>query len=173
MAELDPTSWFNLPLPVLLVSAVGLVVGGTAYLAARRFSGLSSEEAAAARAAAVAAEVEDLAAVEKALYGNAMDRRMAPRRKGHSVAVVLAGPSDDDVLAGWVEDRSSGGMSVWVESAVAVGAVLKVRSRELRASDRIPWAEVRVRTCRSRPGGFRLGCQFTQLPAWNVLLTFG
>jgi hypothetical protein len=172
MPELDLTSWLSQHPHTVVAFAAGLVVAAFAFLAARRLAVVPGGALAEARAAA-AAEAEELASVEAALYGNALERRMAPRRKGHSVAVVLADGDDGDALAGWVEDRSSGGLSVWVETAVPVGAVLKVRSRDRHAADRVPWAEVRVRTCRARPGGYRLGCQFTQIQPWNVLLTFG
>jgi hypothetical protein len=104
--------------------------------------------------------------------GSRTEKRAAVRRKGSSVEVLicdenLSQPPD----AGWVLDRSLGGLGLHVERSAPVGTVLKVRPRN--APLVAPWVEVEVRSCKSEDGILQLGCAFRKTPPYSVLLLFG
>jgi hypothetical protein len=100
------------------------------------------------------------------------NRRSAPRRDGTAVKVVISSPTFRGQLeTGWVLDRSTGGLRIAVQDAIAVGATLQVRTEN--APDTIPWVTVVVRSCRKDEKHHELGCSFETTPPWNVLLLFG
>ena len=51
------------------------------------------------------------------------------------------------------------------------GTMLQVRVAS--APETVPWVTVEVRNSAPAEGHWELGCQFTEPPAWNVLLLFG
>ena len=99
------------------------------------------------------------------------DRRSDNRRAGNPVEVELTDPKGlREPLVGVVSDRSRGGFCLQVASEVPLGAILNARPR---VRDSAYSVEIEVRTCRPDKEGFLLGCQFVQMPPWNVLLLFG
>jgi hypothetical protein len=100
------------------------------------------------------------------------DRRGAVRREGQPVRVVLAGNTFRNGAAdGYVIDRSTGGLKVAAQVAVAPGSTMQVRACD--APDTIGFVTLIVRSCRKADSYFELGCEFEKTPPWNVLLLFG
>jgi hypothetical protein len=100
------------------------------------------------------------------------DRRGSIRREGKPVRVLVSCPVFKNKLSsGWVIDRSTGGLRLALEVAVAPGTGMQVRA--VNAPDTIPWVTVLARSCRDTGDYFELGCEFEQTPPWNVLLLFG
>lgn len=100
------------------------------------------------------------------------DRRGSVRREGKPVRIVLSSPVfRNKVETGWVLDRSRGGLRLAMATAVAPGSAVQVRAEN--APDTIPWVTIFVRSCRNNGDYFELGCEFEQVPPWNVLLLFG
>src|SRR5262245_60160851 len=128
----------SLPTPLLAwtpettwaVPFVGAAACGLAYLLGRRFLLAPPSEAG-----------EDTAGLAEGLRGVSGERRATPRRRGHSVEVVLADEAGREV-GGWVVDRSLGGLCLVVDEPVPEGAPRKVRPRAAREST--PWVEVTV-----------------------------
>lgn len=107
------------------------------------------------------------------MFGSALEKRTAHRRRGNSVRILLAdAQSDAAPHEGWVIDRSVGGLCLLVEQQdYPVGTVLNVRAASAPATT--PWTQVEVRDSRKKERGWELGCQFKQTPSWSVLLLFG
>jgi hypothetical protein len=76
-----------------------------------------------------------------------------------------------ETFAGWVIDRSQGGLCLLVDEAQAVGSRLKIRPA--KDADSHPWVEVEVKSCRRDRTNFKLGCQFLEKLSWNDLRAFG
>jgi len=55
--------------------------------------------------------------------------------------------------------------------SIPVGATIHVRTSNAPAGT--PWVEAMVRWCSKVESGYQAGCQFVQIPPWNVLLLFG
>ena len=100
------------------------------------------------------------------------DRRGAVRREGQPVRVVLAASTfRNGACDGYVIDRSTGGLKIASQSAVAPGSTLQVRAVD--APDTVGYVTLLVRSCRKSDDHYELGCEFEQTPPWNVLLLFG
>lgn len=100
------------------------------------------------------------------------DRRGSVRREGGPVRVVLSSTSfRNGVNDGYVIDRSTGGLRIAMQSAVAPESTLQVRA--VHAPDTIGFVTVTVRSCRKNGDHFEIGCEFEKTPPWNVLLLFG
>jgi hypothetical protein len=100
------------------------------------------------------------------------DRRGSVRREGQPVRVVLSASTlRNGVADGYVIDRSTGGLKIVAQVAVAPGSTLQVRAAD--APDTIGFVTVIVRSCRKADDHFELGCEFEKTPPWNVLLLFG
>jgi hypothetical protein len=100
------------------------------------------------------------------------DRRGAIRREGQPVRVVLAANTFRSGAAdGYVIDRSTGGLKIAAQVAVAPGSTLQVRAAD--APDTIGFVTLIVRNCRKTDNYYELGCEFEKTPPWNVLLLFG
>ncbi|HET6575851.1 MAG TPA: hypothetical protein VFG68_19775 [Fimbriiglobus sp.] len=100
------------------------------------------------------------------------DRRGAVRRDGHPVGVLVSSPTlRNGVESGFVLDRSTGGLRVALNVAVAAGIALQVKAEH--APETTPWVTVIVRNCRHAGQHYELGCEFDKTPPWNVLLLFG
>jgi hypothetical protein len=100
------------------------------------------------------------------------ERRTAPRRKGNPVPVLLTNATVSmEPFQGWVLDRSSGGLRLLVDQAVAIGAVLSIRPAKAHAS--FPWIQIKVRSCQPERNSFALGVQFVVKPAWGEMQAFG
>jgi hypothetical protein len=109
--------------------------------------------------------------VDVFVHGNTSDRRLAPRRKGNSIEVVLTRGPETLAINGWVTNRSVGGLCLLLDAAVEEGEVLEVRPRT--APESIPWTKVDIRSCRPLNGDWEVGCRFVHSPPYNVLLLFG
>ena len=100
------------------------------------------------------------------------DRRGAVRREGQPVRVVLAATTfRNGVCDGYVIDRSTGGLKVVAQAAVAPGTTVQIRAVD--APDTIGFVTLLVRSCRPSDDHYELGCEFEKTPPWNVLLLFG
>ncbi len=158
LSQLLASEWTVYLLPGLIVVATGLMV--TLLLVNRKREGglkppkLKPQEGSAAVAA------------------TASDRRTSLRRDGQAVEVVVQSPAfKGGASAGYVVDRSTGGLRLVLSTGMAAGTALQVRAKH--APDTIPWVTVLVRSCRPSEGHFELGCEFEKTPPWNVLLLFG
>jgi hypothetical protein len=100
------------------------------------------------------------------------DRRGSVRREGPPVKVLLTSPSfRSKVDLGYVLDRSTGGLRIAMQLAMAPGST--VQARAANAPDTVPWVTLIVRNCRNAGQHYELGCEFDKTPPWNVLLLFG
>ena len=99
------------------------------------------------------------------------DRRTSLRREGAPVEVEVASPALRGNNAGYVLDRSTGGLRLALASGMAPGSTLQVRAKH--APDNTPWVTVIVRNCHTDGEHFEVGCEFENTPPWNVLLLFG
>ncbi len=100
------------------------------------------------------------------------DRRGSVRREGQPVRVMLAATVfRNGVADGYVIDRSTGGLKIAAQVAVAPGSVLQVRAVD--APDTIGFVSLIVRSCRKADDHYEYGCEFEKTPPWNVLLLFG
>jgi hypothetical protein len=100
------------------------------------------------------------------------DRRGSVRREGQPVRVILAASTfRNGVADGYVIDRSTGGLKIAAQVAVAPGSTLQVRAVD--APDTIGFVTVIVRSCRKTDEHYEFGCEFEKTPPWNVLLLFG
>lgn len=100
------------------------------------------------------------------------DRRGAIRREGAPVRVVLSSPSfRNGVNDGFVVDRSTGGLRILMQTAMAPGSTLGVKAAN--APDTVGFVTVIVRSCRKSTDHYEVGCEFEKTPPWNVLLLFG
>jgi hypothetical protein len=164
----------NLPITVGGVVAV-LVLTYLCISTALRRRELSPEKLAAA--AATAAGGPKSPGNEKALNwepheASYADRRGSVRREGQPVRVTLAASTFRNGIAdGYVIDRSTGGLKIAAQVAVAPGSTLQVRAVD--APDTIGFVTVIVRSCRKSNEHYEFGCEFEKTPPWNVLLLFG
>jgi hypothetical protein len=158
----------NLPIAVggLVALAVLLFLGLNAAFRRRPFD---PEKLATAHANAVTGEK----AINWEPAGQSYaDRRGAVRREGQPVRVVLAANTfRNGVCDGFVIDRSTGGLKIISQAAVAPGSTLQVRAVD--APDTVGFVTLIVRSCRNSDDHFELGCEFEKTPPWNVLLLFG
>jgi len=100
------------------------------------------------------------------------DRRGSVRREGAPVRVMLSSTSfRSGTTDGYVVDRSTGGLRIILQTAMAPGSTVQVRT--VNAPDTIGFITVLVRSCRKDGDHFVLGCEFEKTPPWNVLLLFG
>jgi hypothetical protein len=100
------------------------------------------------------------------------DRRGSVRREGGAVRVVLSSPTfRNGVGEGFVMDRSTGGLRIVMQVAIAPGRTLQVRAAN--APDTVGFVTVIVRCCRQNGDHYEVGCEFEKTPPWNVLLLFG
>ena len=100
------------------------------------------------------------------------DRRGTVRREGAPVRVLLSSTSfRNGVNDGYVVDRSTGGLRLLMNSAMAPGSTIQVRA--VNAPDTVGFVTVIVRSCKPEDSHFILGTEFEKTPPWNVLLLFG
>ncbi|HEY2783393.1 MAG TPA: PilZ domain-containing protein [Fimbriiglobus sp.] len=100
------------------------------------------------------------------------DQRTSVRRDGRPVPVKLTSPTfRNGMKAGYVVDRSTGGLRIMTESVLAPGSSLQVKADNAPADT--AWVTVVVRSCKPGSHGYELGCEFEITPPWNVLLLFG
>ena len=106
-------------------------------------------------------------------YGSPTNRRRALRRNGKSVEVLINQPGETPApaAAGWVVDRSSGGLRLFLAQAVPESTVLKVSVGG--TSPATSPVDLEVTNCVKEGDGFLVGCQFVGKPTWPDILQFG
>jgi hypothetical protein len=163
-------SWVAGNLPIAVGGLVALLVLAFQCVnAALRRRALDPKKLATANASAVTGE--KALSWEPAEQSYA-DRRGAVRREGQPVRVTLAATTFRNGTAdGYVIDRSTGGLKVAAQVAVAPGTTMQIRA--VAAPDTIGFVTLIVRSCRKTDSHYELGCEFEKTPPWNVLLLFG
>ncbi|MBN9119125.1 MAG: PilZ domain-containing protein [Planctomycetes bacterium] len=159
----------NLPVAVGAFVAVAVLLFLGLNAAFRRRGPLDPEKLATANANAVTGE----RALNWEPAGQSYaDRRGAVRREGQPVRVLLASTTfRNGACDGYVIDRSTGGLKIASQSALAPGSTLQVRAVD--APDTVGFVTLIVRSCRKTDDHYELGCEFEKTPPWNVLLLFG
>jgi hypothetical protein len=152
---------------VLIGSAVGVVVSWLLFFAGRQILRRRSQTDTDSQNPKAEPEGD----VDVFVHGSRTERRLAPRRRGNSVEVLIVEQTGQPPLQGWIVDRSVGGLCLLVEKPFKEGAQVDVRPRN--ASDTTPWTPVEVRSCRGKNGEWELGCRFVRTPPWNVMMLFG
>jgi hypothetical protein len=164
-------TWLAGNLPIAVGGAVGVFVLSFLFVnaALRRRRSLDPARLAATGGSAVLGEKAlDWQPAEQSYA----DRRGSVRREGQPVRVVLAANTFRNGAAdGYVIDRSTGGLKIAAQVAVAPGSTLQVRAAD--APDTVGFVTVIVRSCRKTDHHYELGCEFEKTPPWNVLLLFG
>ncbi len=158
----------NLPITVGGVVAI-IVLTFLCVSATRRRRELDPAKLATANANAVTGEK---ALSWEPIGQSYADRRGAVRREGQPVRVILAANTfRNGACDGYVIDRSTGGLKIASQAAVAPGTTLQVRAVD--APDTVGFVTLLVRSCRKSDDYYELGCEFEKTPPWNVLLLFG
>lgn len=100
------------------------------------------------------------------------DRRTSLRREGAPVKILVTSPAfEDGTNAGYVLDRSTGGLKLALQAGMAPGSSMQIRASH--APETTPWVTVIVRNCTDTGEHYEMGCEFEKTPPWNVLLLFG
>ena len=99
------------------------------------------------------------------------ERRIAPRRKGSAVSVLVTDEERTEPYRAWVIDRSTTGLCLELEESKKPGQILQLKPAE--APQATAWIPAEVRYSRQKGNVYHVGCQFLQTPSWNVLLLFG
>lgn len=97
----------------------------------------------------------------RVLGSRALERRSSARIRGNQ-RVFVYDPEDalEEVHAGWIVDRSRGGVCLsLVRNDIAEGSILVVRPT---SGPNAPGIEVRVKNRRPRQGSVYLGCEFVR-----------
>jgi hypothetical protein len=99
----------------------------------------------------------------------ANERRAVIRRAGNPTSVAIT--IDDDVLAGWVVDRSQLGVGMLVDDALEKGTRVLIKPHAAPAH--CPAVEGEIRHCQPEKGQYRVGCKFLSPLSWQHLRYFG
>lgn len=168
----ETRNWASANLPIAVGGVVAIaVLTFLCVSAAFRRRTLDPEKLASANVGAKAVVGEKAVNWEPAEQSYA-DRRGSVRREGQPVRVVLAAATfRNGVCDGYVIDRSTGGLKIAAQVAVAPGSTLQVRAVD--APDTIGFVTLIVRSCRKNEDHYEFGCEFEKTPPWNVLLLFG
>jgi hypothetical protein len=166
-----PASLFPIALDIvgsqwLLIPAVGVASAGVALVIGRSLFGR--------RQIAPRSPKKDSppAPPDPFVHGSATERRIALRRSGKAVEVLITDAEvKEEPSRGWVVDRSTGGLCLEVIKEVEPGTVLSVRT--VNAPKTVSWVQVEVKSCRAVDGNWEIGCQFVKTPPWSVMLLFG
>ena len=102
---------------------------------------------------------------------SASERRIAPRRKGSAISVVVTDEQHSEPYRGWIVDRAANGLCLELDSAKEPGAILQLKPAE--APPATAWIPAEVRYCLAKGNVYYVGCQFLQTPPGNVLPLFG
>jgi hypothetical protein len=162
------STWIVANLPFVVGGVVAVIVLSVMFFTNRRRGGLTAEKLAITSHAVDAEKAENWAPPEQSYA----DRRGAVRREGSPVRVTLASSIfRNGVEEGYVIDRSTGGLRIAMQTAVAPGSTLQVRA--VNAPDNVGFVTVIVRSCRKNNDYYEVGCEFDKTPPWSVLLLFG
>jgi hypothetical protein len=99
------------------------------------------------------------------------ERRSGGRRWGNPTEVTLGGILTEGRLHGLVVNRSTGGIGIYTDREIPLGAQVHVRAVE--APFYVIGVYTEVRHCRKIGKGFFLGCQFIGDIPWSVRVWFG
>jgi hypothetical protein len=167
--------WIGENLPFVVGGGVAIAVLTVVFFTTRKQKPPQSKEPAPSNqfplggANPLAAEKEANWAPPEQAYG---DRRGAVRREGQPVRVLLASPTfRNGASEGYVLDRSTGGLKIAMQAAIAPGTSMQVRASN--APDTVGFITVVVRSCRQNGDYYEVGCEFEKTPPWNVLLLIG
>lgn len=105
------------------------------------------------------------------MQGPSHEARSSVRRKGSVVRVVLADAKLKQIGEGWVIDRSTGGLGLYMDEPLEVGTEISICPSD-RQHD-APWVRVVVKSHHKEEDHWKVGCQFLRTPPWSVLLLFG
>jgi hypothetical protein len=162
----------NLPITVGGVVAVLVLTYLCISTALRRRDVAPGKLPAAAAAGVPKGQLNEKALNWEPLEKSYADRRGSVRREGQPVRVTLAATVfRNGVADGYVIDRSTGGLKIAAQVAVAPGSTLQVRAVD--APDTVGFVTLIVRSCRKADDHYEFGCEFEKTPPWNVLLLFG
>jgi hypothetical protein len=149
-----------LPVAVGVGTAVAFVIG---YLIARLRNRPSEPPA---------GPMEGLPGHDPFVAGSFTERRISPRRKGHSIAVWISDETAEArPISGLVADRSVEGLGLAVPQSFEVGTILSVRPAGAPPS--AGWVQVEVKNSRQTASGWEVGCRFLHTPPWNTRMLFG
>ena len=173
----EAISTWPMEMQIGLATAAGVFAAGIVYLGVRGYYARGAaahldhllERSLPAHGAVGSPSASDLFS-----HGSNHERRQAPRRRGNPVAILLADEEpDSEPVAGYVIDRSLGGLGVELDASVTAepGMVLAVRPR--RGAEHVAWTRVVVRSFEKLGSNHRLGCQFTRPPNSQTMLHFG
>jgi hypothetical protein len=164
---LDPALVAAWTVPVIGLAAAGLAFAVGFAVFRRPPSRLPHTLPAGAHEAAPPTPADD-----PFVHGSRAERRSAYRREGTMVAIqVTDAEGQGPPVAGWVTDRSVGGLCLRLDEAPPPGTYLNVRPREATAL--VPWTQVEVKSRRQDGNAWEVGCRFVRTPPWSVLLLFG
>lgn len=160
------SSAFELPQNELWwIIAAGLLVTTLAFVLGARFFG-SSQRVTAPRDPTEPGKHDPFA------LGGQTERRVAHRRRGSSVGVMIADPEQKQPeREGWVLDRSLGGLGLFSDVEMAAGTLIRVKPEHAPALT--PWTDVEVKECKPHETGYHLCCAFVKTPPYSILLLFG
>jgi hypothetical protein len=154
-----------------IIVAVGLIVTVAVVLFVRFLDQSRSSSAAVATPAPVPPAKEPTARAPLPTEAEPSERRIAPRRKGSAVSVLVTDEQHPEPYRGWVVDRSTTGLCLELDDAKQPGEILQLKPAE--APQATAWIPAEVRYSRQKGNVHHVGCQFLQTPPWNVLLLFG
>jgi hypothetical protein len=117
--------------------------------------------------------VPDLAPARRTKAGwNGTERRAHRRARVMTLEILVREVgSAQKPHTGLVLDRSLGGLGIELPEAVAVGQNLQFRLRKW--DKKANWVTAEVRYCRRKGEAWRVGCQFLDVSAWEVMNIFG
>jgi hypothetical protein len=93
------------------------------------------------------------------------------KREDQPVQLILwTGLPGEEPICGWIANRSPVGLGITVVEEIAEDTVLRVRVAT--APHSVPWTQIVVRNCYPLEGKWILNCQFVELPAEEVLMSF-
>lgn len=150
-----------------------IAVGGTVAIAVLTILFITNRQRRASKAAPnPSALAEEKAANWAPPEQSYADRRGTVRREGVPVRVTLASATfRNGVSEGYVLDRSTGGLRIAMQVAIAPGSAMQVRA--INAPDTVGFVTLLVRSCRLNGDHYEVGCEFEKTPPWSVLLLFG
>jgi hypothetical protein len=97
------------------------------------------------------------------------ERRASPRRTANPTSVTIT--FGEEILSGWVVDRSPLGVGMLVDDALEAGALILIKPNA--APPDCPSVEGEVRHCQPEKGQYRVGIKFTNTLSWQHLRYFG
>lgn len=102
----------------------------------------------------------------------ARERRSSPRRQANQVSIGISSALDDSPpFTGWVLDYSLGGLGLFVDKRIPIGAFLHVRPKDVAPTTHSK--EVQVKNCQRYLDGWRLGCRLESELTVEDLHRFG